>query len=94
MPPLPGPVKNSHKKDDHKRWPHRFRVSWSPPTRPLDLLIFEENKQNFDKTVTSLILYKSNGSRAKLWLSAHIYMFKIRSMKGYLHNSLCRFKTI
>ena len=25
------PVKISHKKDGHERWPHRFHVSWFPP---------------------------------------------------------------
>ena len=27
----PGPVKIGHKKDGHRRRPHRFHVSWPPP---------------------------------------------------------------
>ena len=30
-PPPPGPVKISHEKDGHQRWPHRFHVSCPPP---------------------------------------------------------------
>ena len=40
MPPPPGPVKISHKKDGHQRWLHRFHVSHPLPlTQPLDLLL-------------------------------------------------------
>ena len=35
----PGPVKIGHKKDGHRRRPHRFHVSRSPLTRPLDPLL-------------------------------------------------------
>ena len=35
----PGPVKTSHKKDGRQRRPHRFHVSWPPPTRPLDPML-------------------------------------------------------
>ena len=34
-----GPVKIGHKKDGHRRWPHRFHVSRLPLTRPLDPLL-------------------------------------------------------
>ena len=37
--PPPGPVKIGHKKDGHRRRPHRFHVSRPPPTRPLDPLL-------------------------------------------------------
>ena len=32
--PPPGPVKVSHKKDGHRRQPHRFHVSHPPPLYP------------------------------------------------------------
>ena len=34
MPPPPGPVKISHKKDGHQRQPHRFHASRPPPLYP------------------------------------------------------------
>ena len=35
----PSPVEISHKKDGCQRRPHRFHVSWPPPTQPLDLML-------------------------------------------------------
>ena len=44
----PSPVETSHKKDGRQRQPHRFHVSWPPPTRPLDPML-AAHTNTFDK---------------------------------------------
>ena len=34
----------SHKKDGYQRRPHRFHISWSPLTRPVDPLLITYEK--------------------------------------------------